>query len=74
MDGKPWNGGMGMINAVVRSYAQAGGQRPKDTMTWLPSARLAKAWMSCANTGSVGVVDPRKTAGRIPPRPVLARP
>jgi hypothetical protein len=73
-DGKPWSGGMGMVNAVVRSYAQAGGQRPKDTMTWLPSARLAKAWMSYANTGSVGVVDPRKTAGRNAPRLVQGKP
>jgi MYXO-CTERM domain-containing protein len=53
----PWNGGEGMVNVRISSIP-AGGTAPTAAKSWLPSQRLAEAWLSYAETGQIGNVPP----------------
>jgi len=57
--GEPWKGGQAMTSAAVRPYlrVQGGVMRPPEIRAWLPSERVARAWVELANTGRMGAGD-----------------
>jgi hypothetical protein len=56
IDKAPWKGGDGMIGPKIAPAAR--GAISPDAKSWVPSERLAKAWVTYGETGQTGPVAP----------------